>query len=328
MKQAKTLGLIILLVCCGLTGTLFLYSLLLPDSIQIKTVSGEFKQLGDLDFHAKLKKNLIYEKDEINKEYTLYSSLLESMNLTYRYSASPAENISGEYAITLKLSPVKGGWEKEISKFENRINGPFELQIPLDWNRILSDWKQIEKETNYDFGDPNIKFQAYIRISDPFGKRQEFLQESNITYGKTIAISGSTKEGKEVYYTTTTVSNKIGFFGSKIESQTLKLAFGTLFFSLIFPTSFLALRKRRNFSDYLRKRKIRVFERKFKNKIVSLAEEVNFNNAIKVKDLKDLGKISYELEKPIVKAKEKYAVIDGETVYLYDNNNNNIKEKI
>jgi hypothetical protein len=67
----------------------------------------------------------------------------------------------------------------------------------------------------------------------------------------------------------------------------------------------LALRKRRNFSDYLRKRKIRVFERKFKNKIVSLAEEVNFNNAIKVKDLKDLGKISYELEKPIVKAKEK-----------------------
>jgi len=165
------------------------------------------------------------------------------LNLTYRYSASPAENISREYAITLKLSPAN--WEKEISKFENRINGPFELQIPLDWNRILSDWKQI-------------------------------------------AISGSTKEGKEVYYTTTTVSNKIGFFGSKIESQTLKLAFGTLFFSLIFPTSFLALRKRRNFSDYLRKRKIRVFERKFKNKIVSLAEEVNFNNAIKVKDLKDM----------------------------------------
>ncbi|TDA26502.1 MAG: hypothetical protein DSN99_06205 [Archaeoglobi archaeon] len=98
------------------------------------------------------------------------------MNLTYRYSASPAENISREYAITLKLSPAN--WEKEISKFENRINGPLELQIPLDWNRILSDWKQIEKETNYNFRDPNIKFQAYIRISDPFGKRQKFLHKT------------------------------------------------------------------------------------------------------------------------------------------------------
>lgn len=315
MKRKRNLRIwMALVVFCSLAGLLFLHFLLTPDHLQIKIISGEFEQLGDLDYRAKLKHNLIYERDEINREKVLYSALLEEMTLIYRYIPNPAKNISGECLITIKLSPLKGNWEREISKFESKINSSLEIQIPLDWSRIISEWRQIEKETEYDFGEPNVKFSAHIRISDPFGKEQEFNHVANITYGKVITISGAIKEAREKYQTTTAVKNKIDLFGAILDVQTLKMSFGAIFFLLLLPTSLLTLKERRNLSEYFRERKRRVFERRFRNKIVSLAEELDFKNPIRVDSLKDLGKISYELEKPILKSGGKYAVIDNENL--------------
>lgn len=334
VDRHKLLGLtmIILLAYILFVGFFFFQALLSPDVAEKRVLSGEYIQVGHLNYSAKLKPNLIYEKDEINGKEILYSSLLSKMEVIYLYSFLPSpEEMKGNYRITILLTPAKGGWEKELGVYTGFFSeSPFEISIPLDWDMILAMWKEIENETKYDFGDPNVKFIANLNLNcSLFGEnvKENFVQTSNINYGKVISLSEPDKTKKDAVYTQVSSLNTMSVFGFPIEVKNARLIFGILFLASICLFGSLILIEKGEFVNYLSKNKKRSFEKKFRHRIVNILEIPEHSNAVRVLNLKDLAKLSYELDKPILKTKDNFAVVDGDRIYVHDNDNNIISRK-
>jgi len=54
---------------------------------------------------------------------------------------------------------------------------------------------------------------------------------------------------------------------------------------------------------------------------VNTLEFPEHSEAVRVLNLKDLARLSCELDKPILKADKRFAVVDGERVYIHDDDN-------
>ncbi|MFN3384725.1 MAG: DUF5305 family protein [Archaeoglobaceae archaeon] len=320
------------LVCALFLGFFFIQAVLSPDAVEKKVLIGEYTQVGRLDYSAKLKPNLIYGKDEINRNEVLYSALLSEMEVIYSYSLSPPpEKLNGNYKITILLSPAKGGWEKELRVYKGEISqSSFDVSIPIDWNLIVAMWKEIENETKYDFGDPNVKLIVGISINcSLFGSNIEerFLQTSNITYGKVISFSEADKSKRDAVYYKISSVNTMSVLGFPIEVRGAKLIFGVPFLAFASLFGALCVVERGELANSLSNRKKKSFEKKFRNRIVDILEFPECSKTFRVLSLKDLAKLSYELEKPILKVKGTFAVVDGDKVYVYDDYNNIIGRK-
>ncbi len=331
VSKRKLMGplMVLLLVFVLFFGFFFIQALSSPNIVEKRVVVGEYTQVGRLDYSAKLKPNLIYGKEEINRNEVIYSALLSKMVVLYSYSFSPSpKEIDGNYRIALLLSPAKGGWEKELEVYKGSIsNSFFEISVPVDWDLILAMWKEIENETKYDFGDPNVRFVAELNINcSLFGSNVEekFLQTSNITYGKVVSFSGFDKIERNSVYTRVSHVNTISLLGFPMEVRDARWIMGIPFLTFLGIFGILGFMGRREFSNYLSNRKKRSFEKKFRNRIVDILEFPEFSKTFRVLNLKDIAKLSYELEKPILKLKGTFAVADGDKVYVYDDNNNNI----
>ncbi|MEM0202837.1 MAG: DUF5305 family protein [Archaeoglobaceae archaeon] len=312
-----------------LLGFFFIQAVLSPEVVEKKVLVGEYTQVGRLDYSAKLKPNLIYGKDEISRDEVLYSALLSEMKVVYAYSFSPSpEKLEGNYKITILLTPAKGGWEKELEVYRGEISkSSFDVSIPLDWDLILAMWKEIENETKYDFGDPNVNLIVDVSVNcSLFGSNVEekFIQSSNITYGKVVSFLDADKIEKDAVYAKVSSVNTMRVLGFPVEVRDARFIFGVPF--LAFACAFVALcvMERGELASYLSNRKKKSFEKKFKSRIVGILEFPEYSKVFRVSSLKDLAKLSYELEKPILKVKGAFAVVDGDTIYVYDDTNNNI----
>lgn len=207
----------VLIVFTLIVGFYFIQTLYSPDYVERRVINGEYTQSGHLDYLAELKPNLIYEKINISGDDALYSALLKRMELIYSYSFFPTpEEIRGNYKITLLLTPVKGGWEKEIGSYSGNFSeSNFEVSIPLDWELTNLMWKEIENETKYDFGDPNVKVVTDLSFNGKFlGQelKEKFIHSTNITYGKIISLSEPDKSKKGAIYSNSTFVNTMSFF--------------------------------------------------------------------------------------------------------------------
>lgn len=330
-KFTKPVG-AVLIVLTLITGFYFIQTLFSPDYVEKRVINGEYVQAGHLDYSAELKPNLIYERMNINSDNTLYSALLKRMELIYSYSFSPTpEEIRGNYKITLLLTPVKGGWEKEIGAYLGNFSGSnFKVSIPLDWEKTNFMWKEIENETKYDFGDPNLKVVADLSLEGKFlGQelKEKFTHSANIAYGKIISLSEPDKNKKGTLYSNLTLVNTMSFFGLPVEVKNARLIFGVQFVALVFLLGTFIAINRSNIAEYLSKRERKSFERRFRNRIVNTLELPEYSDVVRVSNLKDLAKLSYELEKPILKSEGRFAVLDGERFYVYDNDNIIINRK-
>ncbi len=329
----KLIG-VVLVVFTLISGFCFLFfqTLFSPDYVENRTLITEYTQSGNLDYSAELKPNLIYEKEKISSSAVLYSALLKKMDLIYSYTFNPPpEELRGSYRLTLLLSPVKGGWEKEIWSYSDQFSGSgFEISIPLDWDMINLMWKEIENETKYDFGEPNVRFISEINLKSIISGREikeNFIQSSNVTYGKIISLSEFNKSKKGTIYSNVTSVSMLSFLGFPIEARNLRLLFGVEFFALAALLGVFVFMNKSEISEYLSKRERRSFERKFRNRIVNTVEFPEHSGAVKVLNLKDLAKLSYELDKPILKVGNRFAVVDGERVYVHDDDNIIINRK-
>jgi hypothetical protein len=324
-KFNKLIG-VLLVAFTLISGFCFLFQTLFsPDYVVNRSLIVEYTQSGNLDYSAELKPNLIYEKEKISSSAVLYSALLKKMDLIYTYTFNPPpEELKGSYRITLLLSSAKRGWEKEIWSYSGKLSGSsFEMTIPIDWDMVNLMWKEIENETKYDFGDPNVRFVSEMNLSSRISGHEineNFLQSSNVSYGKIILLSEVNKTKKGAIYSNITSANMVGFLGFPIEARNLRLIFGIEFFAFTAFLGAFTFTNRAGISEYLSKREKRNFERKFRNRIVNTASFSEHSGAVKVLNLKDLAKLSYELDKPILKAENRFAVMDGESVYVYDDN--------
>ncbi|MEM0503263.1 MAG: DUF5305 family protein [Archaeoglobaceae archaeon] len=332
--ERHKLGLMLapLLAFALILGFLFIQAVLSPEFVEKKILVGEYTQVGRLDYSAKLKPNLIYGKDEISRDEVLYSALLSEMEVVYFYSFSPPpEELDGNYKITILLTPAKGGWKKELEVYKGEISSSsFNASIPLDWGLIVAIWKEIENETKYDFGDPNVNLIVEISVNcSIFGSKVEekFIQSSNITYGKIISFSEVDKSKKDGVYSKIRSVNTMSVLSFPIEVRDAKLIFGLLFLAFACIFGAVCVMERREIAGYLLDRKKKYFEKRFKSRIVSILEFPEYSKVFRVSSLKDLAKLSYELERPMLKVKDTFAVVDGDTIYVYDDNNNIISRK-
>lgn len=323
---------VISLACALFFGFFFIQAVLSPEVVEKKILIGEYSQVGHLDYSAKLKPNLIYGKDEINRNEVLYSALLSEMEILYSYSFSPPpEKINGNYRVTILLSPAKGGWGKELGVYKGEIaQSSFKISIPIDWNLILAMWKEIENETKYDFGDPNIKFIVDLSLNcSLFGVdvEEKFFHSSNITYGKVVSFLDADKSKRDVVYSKVSSVNTMNVLGIPFEIKNARLVFGAPFLAFAFVSGAIGVMERRELVNYLSNRKKTSFEKKFKGRIVKVSEFPDYSKVSRVSSLKDLAKLSYELEKPMLKVKDAFAVVDGDTAFVYDDYNNIISRK-
>lgn len=331
---SKLTGLIfvILLVSILLLGFYFLQAVFSPEVVEKKLLVGEYNQRSYLDFSAILKPNLIYEREEINGEEVLYSALLQRMDLIYKYSFLPElERVSGEYNIVLMLTPVKGGWEKEIGVYKGDFStSVLEVSIPINWEMIIMLWKTIENETKYDFGDPNVKVLANLNIRGFLFNRsieESLSHASNVTYGKIIKFSEVNKSKKDVVYEVVRYKNTINVLGYPLEVKNAKIILGAPFFAIIAALGIFTFNERAEIKNYISRRERRSFERKFRKRIVSVIDLPEYSRTVRVSNLKELAKLSYELDKPILKSENGFAVFDGDRVYVHNNDNNIIQGK-
>ena len=325
---------ILLLICVVFSGFFFIQAILSPEVVEKNVLVGEYTQVGKIDYSAKLKPNLIYGRDEIRRGDIVYSALLESMEVNYFFSVSPSpEKINGSYTITLLLTPLKGEWEKELGKYRGEVDASsFTISVPLDWNPILAMWKEIENETKYDFGDPNVRLIVDIGLNfSLFGSNVEerFLQSSNITYAKTISFSEMDKIKKGAIYSKVSSTNTMRIFSFPVEVRDARLISGLPFFAFTCLLGLVGFVERKKFAGYISNRKEKSFERKFRNRIVGISDFPDYPKVFRVSSLRDVAKLSHELEKPILKARNAFAVVDGDTIYVYDDNrgNNTIDRK-
>jgi len=316
----------ILIVLTLISGFYFFITLFSPDIVEKKTLSLEYVQSGRLDYSAELKPNLIYEREIISGNEVLYSALLKRMELFYFYRFHPTpEDVEVSYRIKILLSPTKGGWEKEIGTYNGNISKHvLELRIPLDWEMVNLMWKEIENETKYNFGDPNVRLVADLNVRGRISGQEineKFIQSSNITYGKIISLSEPEKSKTGEIYSNTAQVNTMSLFGFPMEVRNARLIFGAEFLSLALVLGIFIFTNKSEIADYLSKRDKRSFERKFRNRIVNTLEFPEHSEAVRVLNLKDLARLSCELDKPILKADKRFAVVDGERVYIHDDDN-------
>lgn len=320
------------LACALFSGFFFIQAISSPEIVEKKILVGEYTQVGRLDYSANLKSNLIYGKEKITRNEVLYSALLNEMEAVYSYSISPSpEKLNGSYTITLVLTPVKGGWKKELGVQKGKFSSSsFDLSIPIDWNLILKIWKEIENETKYDFGDPNVNFIVDLSLNfSMFGSNVEerFLHSSNITYGKVILFSESDKVKKDAIYSKISSVNTMSVLGFPVEVRDARLIFGIPFLAFMCVLGVFGVVERKELAFYISNRKRKSFERKFRNRIVRAFEFPNYSKVFHISNLKDIAKLSYELEKPILRIENKFVVVDGDTVYIYDDNYDSINRK-
>ncbi len=298
----------------------FVQAVTTPEKISSKVTLGEYRQMGRLDYEAELKPNLVYGVDEIESGSIVYPSLVNNMSLAYTY-AFEAENgsVSGSYVIKLLLAPEKGQWTKVLEKRAGSFTNTFTEVIPLNWTAILATWGAIEKETKYNFGSPRVVVLTEVKAEGVVGGKDmaiDFTHSPAVVYGKALRFDELTKEDYGKVYTESTIANRMGVLGGSIEVSRAKTIFGSLLgFSLLaFVGS--AYMSREEIKTYVTSRKDRAFYRKYGKIIFATSTKPEIDKVIRLEDVESLGRISYELDRPIISYNNELMVIDGDTAYV------------
>lgn len=303
------------------SGYYLILSFTSPEREVVSRVVGIYTQNGEIGYWAELKPNLIYEKNAIETGEAVYTSLLKNMNLSYRYFIENANNVSGSYRITVLTGTTKEPeWDKEYYTTSGEFKDELKVEIPLNWSQITAQWSKIEKETKYDFGDPTLKIlvsidsEGEVENSKIFSK---FNQSAMVTYGKLIKLIGAEKtqvgrvmESKErdssldiLLATPVPVKDAKFIFAGLVGTSGLGL-FTSLYVS------------RSEIREYFASRSERSFHRKYGKSIIRVSD-LKFDRVVKLDELDSVGKLSYELDKPIISFNGNLFILDGDTAYVY-----------
>lgn len=315
-------GKIKIAIVLGLTGILVFstYQVLAglgnEDKVTERRVIGYYMQKGKVDYSAQLKPNLIYGTQEVSNA-DLYSALIERMNLRYTYSFTGGD-AEGNYSIDVFLTPSKSPeWEKKIYSKSGVFSKGFTEEIPLNWTEMLGTWKAIERETNYNFGSPTAKMEVYVNVKGNVKGSEvaeKFNQTASVVYGRLIQFSGLEKNQDGKVYGMVERPYYISVLGLQIKPSTAVMLFGITLSASALSLAGLLYIWRDGINEYIRSREKRTFEKKFGRYIVKASGELNGGKIINV-DLNGLGKLSNELDRPILDYGDRYVVIDGGYTY-------------
>jgi hypothetical protein len=307
----------------------FLSILNTPDRVIVENKVGDYIQKGEMGYTAILKPNSIYGKTIIDKQdgVAIFTKILKEFQVDYSYSVSGVENITGKYTLKTFLRPTESRnapvWTKELHYISRGSfsGSKWTKTFTIDWDYIMNLWNQIQEETGYRYGNPEVIIDIRTDINGYVGDQTihaNFSHVIPIVHDSSLIFDNLEKQEKKSVLKKKEVENTVEIFGFfKIQSNNAKklsAGFSICFISVSLLMGYKTRHSFRSaFKEYKKKRKLNEFRKKYGNIVVEV--DTVENGTFTLKNFKDLGKLAVELEKPILETEEDYRVIDGYKIY-------------
>jgi|GEM_PF-2631978 hypothetical protein len=298
------------------------------DEVIQKVEVGEYRIRSKFTPSAKIESpTLIYERKELIKygRDEFFPTLIKDFWLDYEIEIAGKGIFIGDYEIKTYLEPSSARnaphWSKELPYSKRKVFSESGVsdKIRIDWKYILNLWNDIQREIGVAYTNPSIRIVSVIKLrgnAGDTGVERNIVHEARIYYGKTISFEKLTLEKSEKIFKDVKVINKIGDGFPSFSPSTAKFGLGLIV--VISGTSFLLV-SRKTILDgivaFLEDRRVGRFKRKYGSLVVRINSSLPHTRTVRVGSLDDLGKLAFELEKPILETDEFYGVLEGDVLY-------------
>ena len=258
-------------------------------------------------------------------EDVFFTSLIRDFWMDYEIKVSGNGVFTGEYEIRAYLEPSSTRntphWSKELPYSRKGVfteKGASD-KVKIDWRYVLGLWNNIQKEIGVAYTSPSIKIVSVIKLrgsAGDVGVERSIIHEARIRYGKTLMFEKLTLEKAEKVFKDVKVITRFGDGIPSISPSAARLGLGTV--AAVSGIS-LALISRETVSDriasFMEKRRVGQFRRKYGSLVVRINSSLPHTRTVRVGSLEDLGRLAFELEKPILESDDFYGVLDGDVLY-------------
>lgn len=298
------------------------------DEVIQKVEVGEYKIRSRFTPSARIESpTLLYGSKEIVKygKDEFFVALIRNFWMDYEIEIEGKGIFTGDYEIRTYLEPSSARnvphWSKELPYSKKGVfsEGGASDKIKIDWKYVSNLWNGIQKEIGVAYTNPSIKIVSVIRLrgsADNAGVERNIIHEARVHYGKTLAFEKLALEKSEKIFREVKVINRFGDGYTTLSPSAAKLGLGLM--AAISGAS-LALTSRKMIVDYaaafIEKRRAGRFKRKYGSLIVRINSSIPHTRTVRVGNIDDLGKLAFELERPILETDELYGVLDGDVLY-------------
>ena len=327
MELRTAVSLILLLIF--IVSVISLYRIWdVQDEVIQKVEAGEYRITSIFTPSARIesptllfgtKETIRYGKDDF------FAALIRDFWMDYEIKVAGSGIFSGDYEIKVYLEPSSARnvphWSKELPYSRKGVFSERGVsdRVKIDWKYILNLWNDIQREVGVAYTSPSVKIVSVIKLrgsAEGVGVERNIVHEARIYYGKTLTFQKLTLEKSEKIFKDVKVVNRFGDEFISLSPSSVKLAFGVL--AAISGTS-LAVVSRKAVLSYvnssLEKRRIGRFKRKYGSLIVRINSSLPHTRTVRVGSIDDLGRLAFELEKPILETDDFYGVLDGDVLY-------------
>ena len=260
-----------------------------------------------------------YGKDEF------FPALIRDFWMDYEIEIEGKGIFSGDYEVKAYLEPSSSRnaphWSKELPYSRKGIfseNGVKD-KLRIDWKYVSNLWNSIQREIGVAYTSPSIKIVSVIKLrgnAGDVGVERTIVHEARIYSGKTLTFDKLTLEKSEKIFKDVKVVNMFGDGYPTLSPSAAKFGLGLMAITAG-VSSVLVSRKTivDCITSFLEKRRIGRFRRKYGSLVVRINSSLPHTRTVRVSSLDDLGKLAYELEKPILEMDEFYGVLEGDVLY-------------
>jgi hypothetical protein len=300
----------------------------IQDEVMQKVEVGEYTVKSRFIPSARIESpTLLYGSKELIKygKDEFFASLIKDFWMNYEIEVGGKGIFSGDYEIKVYLEPssVRNAphWSKELPFSRKGIlseSGTSD-RLKIDWKYVLNLWNDIQREIGVAYTSPSIKIVSEIKLRGSAGEvgvERNIIHEARIYYGKTLSFEKLTLEKSEKMFKDVKVINRFGNGSPSLSPSAAKFGLGVI---AVVSGASLILLSRKTVTDYassfLERRRIGRFKRKYGSLVVRINSSLPHTRTVRVGSLDDLGKLAFELEKPILETDDFYGVMDGDILY-------------
>ncbi len=328
----------ILLISIFLLSSILFYYFR-DDGRVVNAEVGKFRLVSSFTPSAEIVSSTLFgSKKKIRyNEDPFFSNLITDFWVDYEVKLSGDGVFSGEYVVRVYLEPYSlrsaPGWSKELpfhKKGAFAESGASE-RIRVDLDYVDSVWRKIQEEIGIVYSKATLVFVSDIRLRgnvEGVSVEKKYRHAAKVYLGKSIEFE-NLKFVREESVSREVRDEKVFFDGPvTITSVSLK-QFSVL--TMSGSALLLFLTERRTLTSSIRevnrRRKISSFRRKYGSMIVRVNRVPSHSSQILVNSLEDLGKLAYELEKPILETEDAYCVINENLLFAIKKVNKNEEKK-
>lgn len=277
------------------------------------------KVISKFSPHAKIKSPTVLfgKKELIDERDPFFTTLIEDFWIDYNIETF-CEDCTATYSVKSYLEPIS---LKESSKWRKTLpyettgvaEGNEKKRIDIELNFVEEIGDKIQSETGVMYTGMYLVFLANIEVVSKKGYKRTYQHEARIKLGNSLFFENLEFRKTEKITKKVERDRTIEFGNFSIKSSKLKLP---LFISIACVVVGVVLNERESIKKLLlllkKKKDVKSFRRKYSSLIVGVSRLPSYSDIIMLDSLEDLGKLAYELERPIFETHDVYCVLhDG-----------------